>query len=75
MEKETLMEILQIMRDYAGNGLAIILYIISVIYLFVKEKDETKRIVLLYSTIMIMLLFILPPFADIIFNTMEFNRR
>ena len=70
MDKETLMEILQIMRDYAGNGLAIILYIISAIYLFIKEKDETKRIVLLYSTVMIMLLFILPPFAVIIFNTM-----
>ena len=69
MDKETLMEILQIMRDYAGNGLAIILYIISAIYLFIKEKDETKRIILLYSTVMIMLLFILPPFAVIIFNT------
>ena len=64
------MEILQIIRNYVGNGLAVILYIVSVVYLFIKEKDETKRIVLLYSTIMIMFFFLLPPFAVIIFNTM-----
>jgi len=69
MEKE-MMEILQIIRNYVGNGLAVILYIVSVVYLFIKEKDETKRIVLLYSTIMIMFFFLLPPFAVIIFNTM-----
>lgn len=70
MELSTLIEVIQMTRNYIGNGLAIALYIVATVYLWRKEKDVANRTVLLYSSICVLILFFLPFFAIIIFNLM-----
>lgn len=57
--------------NYSGNGLAIALFIAAFLYLLFTEKEKTKRIVFLYTSLATVILFFCPFFAKIIFGYMD----
>ena len=44
-------------HDYMGNGLIFTWFLLSVIYLFIKEKKKNVRILFLYVPVVILLVF------------------
>lgn len=56
-------EIIVLFKNYIGNGLAAGLFLVSFLYLLIVEKDRTKRIILLYTSVVTMALFFFPLFA------------
>lgn len=64
-------EIIFLFRNYIGNGLAAGLFALSFLYLSVVEKEKTKRIILLYTSFVILALFFCPLFAAGIFRRLE----
>lgn len=61
-------EVTGLFREYMGTGLIIIWYLVSVIYLFLKEKRRHYRILFIYMPVIILLLFFNPVFAGIIYK-------
>lgn len=64
-------EILGLCMDYSGNGLAVGLFFLSFVYLMLAEKEKWKRMILLYTTLVTMLLFLCPIFAKVIYGLMD----
>ena len=54
-------ESLVMAQNYFGNIFWFALYAASFVYLFVREKDKPKRILLLYVPLLVFLAFFLPP--------------
>ena len=54
-------ESLVMAQNYFGNIFWFALYAASFVYLFVCEKEKTKRILLLYVPLLVFLLFFVPP--------------
>lgn len=55
-------------REYAGTGMMTGLFLAAEIFLFVKEKNKTIRILLLYMPVLLLLLYFFPPFASFIYT-------
>ena len=55
-------EILTIFMDYCGSGIYPFLFLLSLVYLFVTEKDRKIRLVLLEASAVILVLFFFPLF-------------
>lgn len=53
-------EILMIIKDYMGTGLVTVLFVLSLFYLAVSEKDKAKRICLIYVPVVILVFFLCP---------------
>lgn len=64
-------EIVALCMDYSGNGLAVGLFFVSFVYLMIAEKEKSKRIILLYTTLATILLFLCPIFAKVIYSLMD----
>ena len=64
-------EILEMFRAYSGNGLAMLLYAIATIYLWITEKETRKRMVFIYISVPVLVLFFLPPFAAFVFRALD----
>lgn len=64
-------EILLLFQKYIGNGFAAGLFAVSFLYLMFREKDRTKRIVLVYVSLTMLVLFFCPVFAKIIFRYLD----
>lgn len=62
---------MQLFRDYIGNGFAAGLFAVSFLYLMIREKDRTKRVILVYLSLVTVLLFFCPLFAQIIFRFLD----
>lgn len=60
--------IIELFRNYMGTGLIVAWFIVAVIYLFLKEKDKSKRIIFLYMPVIMLLLFFNPVFGNVILN-------
>lgn len=60
-----MLEILKIFRDYCGSGFYPLLFLVSLVYLLVTEKDKKIRIVLVESSLVITVLFFLPVFKKV----------
>lgn len=76
-----MLESLQIIKEsllsYIGTGFHIILYVFSIIYIFVKEKDKKKRIFLVYFQLLILFVLLNPIFNKIVgkfFNSKTYVR-
>lgn len=59
------MESVVIFKLYMGFRIQIVLYLAAVIYLLVTEKDRGKRVVMLYTPLIILLLFFCPLFRKL----------
>lgn len=64
-------EILLLFKNYIGNGFAAGLFVLSFIYLLCVEKDRSKRIILLYVSTAVLVLFFCPLFADGVFRYLD----
>lgn len=54
--------ILQFYKNYIGNGLVFFLFLASLLYLLFAEKKSYTKTILVFSPIVIMVLFSFPPF-------------
>lgn len=50
---------------YSGTGLLTVLYVISLIILFLREDDKANRVLFLYLPAALLVLFLLPPVREI----------
>lgn len=64
-------EIVLMFQNYIGDGLAAGLFLAAFLYLLFTEKDRTKRIILLYTSLVVMVLFFCPLFAAEIFQYLD----
>lgn len=64
-------EIAAMFKNYIGNGFAAALFVISLVYLLVVEKDRIKRIILLYTSLVAAGLFFCPLFAAGVFRYLD----
>lgn len=55
-------EILLIFREYTGAGYLTILYLLALLYLWVSEKNEAVRSILVYGASVLQVLFFIPLF-------------
>ncbi len=53
---------------YMGSGIIVAWFVISLIYLFLKEKDSAKRILFLYFPVIVLLLYFNPLFVRIVYG-------
>lgn len=61
-------EAVSLFREYMGTGLIVIWYLISLVYLFVKEKRKPFRILFIYVPIILLLIYFNPFFAALVFG-------
>lgn len=58
-------------REYAGTGLIVILYLLALVYLWVKEKRKYVRILFLYVPVILLILYFNPLFAGLLYRLAE----
>ncbi|MBQ8247871.1 MAG: hypothetical protein IJZ42_12120 [Lachnospiraceae bacterium] len=57
------------LRMYSGNGSLILLFVASVIYLWIAEKNKGRKAILVYSSVALLVLFFLPFLSNYVINT------
>lgn len=55
-------EVLTIFREFTGSGFLTILYLLTLLYLWMSEKNPTIRAILVYGSSVIQILFFMPLF-------------
>lgn len=61
-------EISTLFREYMGSGLIILWFLLSVVYLFLREKRKHIRILFLYVPLILLILFFNPLFAKVVYH-------
>ena len=70
---ELMQTVFQIYRDYSGKGAILTFFLIALLYLFVTEKEKTIKIVILYCSIFLLVLFFCPLFAYLLIHVLFDN--
>lgn len=60
-------------REYAGTGLILIWYIVSLVYLWINEKRKYIRILLLYMPAVLLLIYFNPLFAGLVYGVVGYE--
>lgn len=58
----------KLFREYMGTGLTVILYLISLVYLWVKEERRYVRLLFVSVPVILLLLFFNPLFAGVLYR-------
>lgn len=61
-------EISTLFQEYMGNGLIVLWFLLSVGYLFLREKRKHIRILFLYVPLILLVLFFNPLFAEVMYR-------
>lgn len=61
-------EVVNLFREYMGTGLIVIWYLLSVVYLLLREKRKEIRVIFVYVPIILLLLYFNPLFAHLVYN-------
>lgn len=61
-------EVVTLFREYMGTGLIMGWFLLSLVYLLIKEKRKNIRILFVYVPIVLLLLFFNPVFAKIVYR-------
>lgn len=61
-------QVVGLFREYMGTGLIVGLFLMSLIYLCLKEKRKNFRILLVYVPVVLLLLFFNPLFAGLLYR-------
>lgn len=61
-------DVIELFRDYMGTGLIVIWYLISVLYLYIREERKPFRILFVYVPVVILLLYFNPLFAAVVYG-------
>ena len=59
---------MELFREYMGTGLVVILFLISLIYLWVQEKRKYIRILIIYVPVILLCLFFNPLFTRLVYG-------
>lgn len=57
---------LTMLKLYSGNGSLTLLFIASLIYLWITEKNKTRKAILVYGSLIILALFLFPPLTSLV---------
>ena len=66
MFEENIKIIKQTFLEFQGSGMYIVLFFISMIYIFIKEKDKKIKAFLIYFSIIILLITLNPIFNKLV---------
>lgn len=58
--------VMKLYRDYSGNGLMMAIFLLALLYLWFTEKHKEKRILFIYTSVAILVLFFMPVFSHIL---------
>lgn len=58
-------------RAYMGTGMLVVWYILSLLYLWIREKEKDRRILFLYLPIAVLLVYFNPLFAGLVSRVAE----
>lgn len=61
-------EVLRLFQEYMGNGLIVIWFLVSVVYLLLTEKRKHVRVMFVYVPLVILAIFFNPLFAKIFYE-------
>lgn len=61
-------DVLSLFREYMGTGLVVILFLLSLLYLFIREKRKPVRILFIYVPLVLLALFFNPLFAGLVYG-------
>lgn len=61
-------DVITLFREYMGTGLLVIWFLLSLVYLFVREKRKPVRVLFLYVPVVLLLLYFNPFFAGIVYG-------
>lgn len=61
-------DVLTLFREYMGTGLIVILYLFSLVYLFLKEEKKYVRVTFVLVPIGLLLVYFNPLFAEIVYK-------
>ncbi len=61
-------DVVELFREYMGTGLIVIWYLLSLVYLFIKEKRTPFRILFVYVPLILLLLYFNPLFASVVYG-------
>ena len=66
--RETISNIFNILLEFKGESMYLAVFVLALVYLFATEKEKTKKIVFIYSSLFIIGIFVFPFTAHIIMN-------
>lgn len=61
-------DVTALFREYMGTGMIVIWYLVSLIYLWMKEKRKYIRILFLYMPVILLLIYFNPLFARLVYE-------
>lgn len=64
-------EVITLFREYMGTGLIVGWFLLSAVYLLIREKRKPVRILFVYVPIVLLLLYFNPLFAKIVYGVVE----
>ncbi len=65
------MESVVIFKNYAGNRLTIVLFLLSLVFLLFMEKDKRRRAIFVYTPLSLLFLFFFPIFRKVFVRLMS----
>jgi len=68
MEESMWNNVVILFREYMGTGVTVIWFVLSLVYLWVNEKEQHIRILFLYMPIILLLLYFNPLFAMLLYG-------
>ena len=61
---------LMMLKIYSGNGSLTLLFVASLVYLWITEKNKGRKTVLVYTSVAILAIFLMPFLAELVVNTL-----
>lgn len=61
-------EVVNLFREYMGTGLIVTWFLLSLIFLILKERRKPMRILFLYTPVILLLLYFNPLFAELLYG-------
>ena len=62
---------LEIIKLYSGNATFMLMFVLSLVYLWVFEKDKVKKAVLVVMSVVLLVLFVFPLFSHFFMDRMD----
>ena len=62
---------LAMLKLYSGNGSLTLLFVASLVYLWITEKNKGRKAILVYGSLVILAVFLFPPLTNLVVNTLE----
>ena len=62
---DNIKDVFRIITEYMGSGFYVILYVAALVWLFVREKDKVRRLILCYLPLALLLIYLCPVYYRI----------